>query len=249
MLSTNAFGFGGGNAADDYADNGGRAVIQQSVGFGCTMYRPGNLTANHAVIIWGNGTGSSPSTYASLLRHWASWGFVVVAANTSNAGTGSDMISCLNAVQSSSIGGQLSSQVGTSGHSQGGGGSIMAGRDSRVNATAPIQPYTAGLGHSSSSQSQQQGPMLLLSGSSDFIASPGINQAPVFSRANVPVFWATRSGASHFEPVGDGGDFRGISTAWFLYQLTGDDNAAELFEGNNCGFCNASGWDVERKGF
>ena len=59
-----------------------------SLGLSCTAYRPSTLGQNgvtHPVILWGNGTGSSPSTYAGLLRHLASHGFIVVAANTSNA--------------------------------------------------------------------------------------------------------------------------------------------------------------------
>ena len=63
-------------------------------------------------------------------------------------------------------------RVGTSGHSQGGGGSIMAGQDTRVRTTAPIQPYTIGLGHDSASQRRQQGPMFLMSGGGDTIAIP-----------------------------------------------------------------------------
>jgi hypothetical protein len=124
----------------------------------------------------------------------------------------------------------------------------MAGRDSRVDATAPIQPNASGLGVDPSSHSQQNGPMLLLSGSADTICPP-LYQQTIYNNANVPVFWATRQGASHFEPTNDGGDFRGITTAWFMYKLNGDTDAAELFEGINCGFCGASGWDIDRKGF
>ena len=248
LLSVNAFARSD-DPAKDWTDEGNQSVTQQSLGSGCTIIRPINLGSNHAVIVWGNGTGTSPNSYQPLLRHWASWGFIVVAANTTNAGTGSAMLGCLNALQSSNLGANISDRIGASGHSQGGGGSIMAGQDSRITATAPIQPYTIGLGHQSSSQTRQNGSMLLLSGSSDYIATPSSNQAPVFSHANTPVFWAIRSGASHFEPMGDGGDFRGISTAWFLYQLTGNSDTAELFEGNRCDFCNTRGWDVSRKGF
>lgn len=248
-LSASAFAInpGSSNPASQYASSGSFNVTQTSGGIGCTIYRP-TSGSGHPVILWGNGTGSSPSTYASGLRHWASWGFVVAAANTSNAGTGTAMLSCLNWVTSNLSSTADVSRVGTSGHSQGGGGSIMAGRDSRVDTTVPIQPYVLGLGHQSSSQTQQNGPMLLLGGSSDSLAGPTLNQVPVFNRTNVPVALAIRSGASHFEPVGDFGDFRGISTAWFLWQLRGNTSAGALFTGTNCGFCNASGWDYRRRG-
>lgn len=255
-LSMSALSIGGGGGGDttdpasEYAENGGHDVIKVSGGSSCTIYRPADLVGDHPIILWGNGTGNSPSPYDSGLSHWASWGFVVAAANTTNAGRGTEMIACLNWLSNSSIRDFLDlSSVGASGHSQGGGGAIMAGRDSRIDATAPFAAYTVGLGHSNSSHSQQSGPMLLLSGSSDFIASPNGNQKPVFDNANVPVFWATVEGAGHSEGSGTFGSFRGISTAWFLYLLTGDNSVADFFEGNNCEFCVANGWDIERKGF
>ncbi|WP_216825085.1 hypothetical protein [Agarilytica rhodophyticola] len=252
MLSSSAMAVGGGGNADDpaadYAVAGPSTTITESGGSNCTIYRPRTLTGNHPIVLWGNGTGNRPDSYDGGLTHLASWGFVVAAANTTNAGTGSAMIGCLDWLETSSLRSFLDfSKVGTSGHSQGGGGSIMAGRDSRIDATAPMAAFTIGLGHNSSSQRQQRGPMLLLSGSSDFIAAPRSNQEPVFNRANVPVFWATLNGAGHSEPSGDFGDFRGITTAWFLYLLKGDSSLANLFEGNNCAFCTADGWDIQQK--
>nr|WP_150304204.1 alpha/beta hydrolase [Pseudomonas saliphila] len=253
-------GGGGGDfpSVSDFSRSGSFSTTNGNEGPSCSIYRPRTLGENgrqHPIILWGNGTGSSPTTYRSLLDHWASHGFVVAAARTSNAGTGRDMIACLdylvqqNGRSTGTYAGKLNvNRVGTAGHSQGGGGSIMAGQDSRVTVTAPFQPYTIGLGHSSSSQSNQNGPMFLMTGSSDTIASPTLNAAPVFRRANVPVFWGELSRASHFEPVGDGGGFRGPSTAWFRFHLMSDGNAESTFYGSNCGLCSDRSWDVERKG-
>lgn len=247
-LSTSAmaFDFGGGDdPSDDFADRGPFSTTSHSGGFSCTIFRP-TSGSNHPVIIWGNGTGTSPSTYSSGLDHWASHGFVVAAANTSNAGTGEAMLGCLSWVNSN-LSMADASRVGASGHSQGGGGAIMAGRSSAIDTTAPMQPFIQGLGYQPGASTQQNGPMLLLSGSSDSIASEGANQEPVFENTNVPVFWASRTGASHFEPTGNFGDFRGISTAWFLSELQGDSEARELFRGA-CTMCDASGWDINRRG-
>lgn len=243
-------GTGGGTTPGDYSQSGGQAVTSERGGSSCTLYRPTTLSGNNGVILWGNGTGASPSSYGALLRHWASWGFVVVAANTTNAGSGREMLACLDWLSSSSLASRVNlSKVGTSGHSQGGGGSIMAGTDPRITTTAPIEGYTLGLGHNTASHTRQSGPMLLLSGGSDTLVSPNLNHAPLFNRTNVPVFWAILAGASHFEPTNNGGGFRGIATAWFMYQLQGDATAAKQFEGASCGFCNADGWRVQSKGF
>jgi hypothetical protein len=227
-------------------------VVQGS----CTIHSPvalGQGGVTHPVIIWGNGTGASPGTYQALLSHWASHGFIVAAANTSSAGNGTAMLACLNTMTTNN-GNQASrffqrvdvTRVGASGHSQGGGGTIMAGRDARVDTTAPLQPFISlGLGgfrRSSISAQQPNSNMLLLSGSADSVAPRGSQQQPVFDGANVPVVWLTRVGANHFEPTGDGGDFREVTTAHFRGELMDDPNAARFID-----TFNQAGWITVRK--
>lgn len=250
-VTASAFSGRGGTTTPtvDYGASGGQTVTSERGGLSCTVYRPTQLNGNNPVILWGNGTGASPRTYAGLLRHWASWGFVVVAANTSNAGTGEDMLGCLDWLERSSLARQVDlTKVGTSGHSQGGGGAIMAAVDSRVTTSAPIQGYTLGLGHDRRSWTRQHAPMLLLSGSSDTLVNPRTNHQSLFDRADVPVFWANLLGASHFVPTGDGGGYRPITTSWFLYQLSGNTDARADFVGSRCRYCNDQGWSVQAKG-
>ncbi|TVP59198.1 MAG: alpha/beta hydrolase, partial [Halomonadaceae bacterium] len=163
VWSLNLIGGGSGNPFSKYASTGPHTTVSEAAGSECTVYRPANLTSGHPVILWGNGTGTGPGTYQGGLNHWASWGYVVVAANTQNAGSGEEMLGCLDYLTDNTMASQLNlNRVGTSGHSQGGGGSLMSGRDSRITATAPMQPYIQGLGHDQSSLDQQAGTMLLL---------------------------------------------------------------------------------------
>ncbi len=251
--TTTGTGFPG---VSSFSSSGPYSTTTDSIGGGwfssdfCTVFRPSSLGqdgVSHPVIVWGNGTGSSPSTYASLLSHLASHGFIVAAADTSNPGTGEEMLDCLDEALDEYAGNVDASRLGTSGHSQGGGGAIMAGQDPRITVTAPVQPYQLGLGHDTSSQSNQNGPMFLMSGSSDSIAGTTLNQGPIFNRANVPVFWGILQGAGHFEPTGDGGDFRGPTTAWFRHHLMEDASAADMFEGPDCTLCTSSNWEVQKK--
>ncbi len=245
-------------AVSSFSASGPFATTNANVGPDCRIYRPSSLGDNgvrHPIILWGNGTGGTPATYGDLLTHWASHGFVVAAARTSNAGSGEEMIACLdylvqqNGRATGTYAGRLDlNRVGSSGHSQGGGGSIMAGRDARITATAPFQPYVLGLGHVTSSQSQQNGPMFLMTGSSDTLAGSTLNGRPVFRNANVPVFWGELQRAGHFEPVGDGGGYRGPATAWYRYHLMGDQNARNTFYGSNCELCSDRSWNVQKKG-
>ena len=126
----------------------------------------------------------------------------------------------------------------------------MAGADPRLMTTAPLEPWIRGLGHDSSSQDNQQGPMFLLTGADDTLATSSSNQAPVFERVTVPVFWGTLAGASHLSgPLGDMTGFRGPMTAWYRWMLMGDESAAQMFVGADCGLCNDPNWlNVQKRG-
>jgi predicted dienelactone hydrolase len=241
-----------------FAARGPFATTQQTLG-ACTVHRPTTLGqggVTHPVVLWGNGTGATPSSYSELLSHLASHGFIVAAANTSNAGNGSQMLTCLtNVTNANATPGSVffqrvdTARIGASGHSQGGAGTIMAGRDARVRTTAPVQPYLGfipgGGRFSNTSIGQQRGPMLLLSGSADTIATPSVHQQPVFNGINQHVFWATRTGATHFETVGDAGDFRSPLTAWFRAELMDDAQARAVFEAP-CTLCSTAGWTIRQ---
>lgn len=232
-------------AAVDFAAPGPFATVGHQEGPGCTIFRPtvlGEAGRKHPVILWGNGTGSQPANYAGLLSHWAKQGFVVAAANTGQAGSGQDMLNCLTWLANSPYASKLDlAHVGAAGHSQGGRGAIMAGRDPRVAVTAPFMP-AGGRGEAPPAK-----PMLLLSGAADTMAPPQTQQRPLFEQASGPVFWAIFDDAGHMAPGGDGGPYRAISTAWFRWRLMGDAAAARWFEGDACTVCTTPGWRVQRR--
>ena len=125
----------------------------------------------------------------------------------------------------------------------------MAGRDTRIETTVPIEPATRGGHYELGAEKKQHGPMLLLSGGADNITEPLSNHKFVFDDANVPVVWATLLAASHNTPaVQDSGPYRPATTAWFLWQLMGDESAGSLFKGAACGYCVDPAWVVETRG-
>jgi len=217
----------------------------------CTIFRPIELKPGRHVIIWGNGTGAMPVNYAVMLHQLASYGFVVAAANTPTAGSGQDMLGCLdwlnaeNSREGSIYKGMLDlSKVGATGHSQGANGALMAGRDPRITATAPVMPA---LRDPAAVVAAQHSPMLLLSGTADATAPFMERQKPVFDLTPLPVVWLNLRDADHFVPMRDSGPYRPAVTAWFLYQLEGDPAAAAMFTGPACGYCTDSDWIVQRK--
>jgi pimeloyl-ACP methyl ester carboxylesterase len=198
-----------------------------------TYWYPTNLRSTglqHPVVLWGNGTGAEPANYAALLSHLASHGFVVAAANTPNAGSGSEMLAGLNNLESfdrtssSPFYGAVDTEsVVTSGHSQGGVGALASSRDARVDATMPVEgAFSANGGNV---------PTLFLAGEDDTIATPSQIYDTYESASTIPAAYVELANATHFTPANDGGYFPAVTTAWARWHLMGDENAKGWFVG------------------
>lgn len=150
-VSTGVFAVGG-DGGEGFADlleraseDGRCSVTRDTVG-GSTLYIPrdySNSNAKFNVLVWGNGTGGTSSTYRTLLTSIASQCIAVAAANTSNAGSGREMQTALNSMRAE-YGNILNSnhKVCTAGHSQGGGGSFNAANRVDADCVIPVQPDT-----------------------------------------------------------------------------------------------------------
>jgi Chlorophyllase enzyme len=234
------------SVGSNFAGTGPFAVTVQAESAN-TYYSPTQLGSNgctrHPVILWGNGTSVTPTVYDALLRHFASHGFIVAAANTTNAGSGNEMLQGLT--QLNTWNGQSGNRffqrvdtanVGSTGHSQGGGGAINAAKNAGVKTTAPLQPWSGnqiGL--------QDSDTAMFFSGQSDTIVSASSVRAR-YTGVSIAAGYAELGGASHFVPVGNAGGFRGPSTAWFRWQLMGDTTARGLFVGSAPGLDTDPAW-------
>jgi|HubBroStandDraft_6_1064221.scaffolds.fasta_scaffold116545_1 hypothetical protein len=249
--------FPAGSGTDFTSDGPLTATSADNTSVACTIFQPTVLGSGgclNPVIIWGNGTFNTPSNYTELFNHFATHGFIVAAADTSNAGSGTEMLACLsyiisqNTTSGSPFEGHIDvNNIASSGYSQGGAGCLEAGIDPRFKVTAPVSPYIviALGGYDTTSVMKQVHPMFLISGSADTVAVPSNNQEPIFMQAPVPIFWATHAGSTHFEVLNNGGAYEGPLTAWFRYKLMGDPNAEAWFEKPACDLCSASGWTVQ----
>jgi hypothetical protein len=240
----------------DFSAAGPFKTMQESAeAADCTIFRPSTLGEQgrrHPVVIWGNGTGSNPQQVSGLLTNLASHGVVVSAANTSNAGSGQEMLACLdyilkqNTSKGSAYEGKIDpDKVGASGWSQGGNGTLQAGKDPRVIATAPVCPYRNLGGDSASAEKAQHAPMFQVSGGSDNLASKANHQEPVFNNSTCPIIWGELSGATHMEITGANNGMIGPITAWYRYKLMGDAEAGKLFKKDTCLLCKDSNWKVQ----
>lgn len=229
-----------------YEQAGPHAVTKVQGGPDHTLYYPSDLGAGgvqHPVLIWGNGTGVTPETYDEQLRHLASWGFVVAAANTRWSGSGKEMLDGARfLIAEDQRPGSVfhnridETKVGAAGHSQGGGGTIAAGNDPLVDTTVPLQPGPQG------SVAGLKGPSLFVAGQLDYIVPSFYVRARYNGASHVPAIFAELKGSDHFFPGQTRVRLIGVVTAWFRFWLSDDEQARGIFFGpeSSCGICNDS---------
>ncbi|MFJ7071356.1 alpha/beta hydrolase family protein [Streptomyces sp. NPDC098781] len=206
-----------------------------------TFYYPSDMGRSgerHPVVIWGNGTGAVPGVYSGLLRHLASHGFIVAAANTPTSNfaitmrAGIDVLERRNADSGSVFHGNVDlDHIGSAGHSQGGAAALNAAIDPRVDTAVPIQP-----GPLADADNMDE-PVFYLAGEDDLIVWPVLVKAFYNDSDHVPAVYGEVRGAGHLSSIGDGGAFRAPVTAWLRYWLMGDENARGMFFGPGCGYC------------
>ncbi|WP_067471849.1 alpha/beta hydrolase family protein [Actinomadura hibisca] len=213
-----------------------------------TLYAPKPLRGRHPVIVWGNGTFAFPAIYGGLLRHWASHGFIVVAANTPMSGSGKemragiDLLAKRDADAGSPFHGKVDlSHIAATGHSQGGAGSVNTAADRRVTTVLPIQPGGA------ADVRALRVPTFYVSGQKDGLVAPAEVKALYNASGHVPALYGELRGAGHLVPLGDGGGYRGPATAWMYAMLRNDGRARAEFFGPGCGYCGTSAFSEFRR--
>jgi hypothetical protein len=207
-----------------------------------TVYRPANWpSAAVPIITWGNGTCAQPEGYGALLRYVASYGYFVVAANSRQVGSGTEIRHALdfaiaaNADPSSPYYQKLdATKIGAMGHSQGGGGTAAASSDSRI---LDVILFNALNGTSSK-------PYVAVSGDKDVTTTTPQAMA---SAANAA---AKAAWIYYHNPVGMGNirghlvlmlspeRVEGWTVAWWDMVLKGDTASRDWFVGTSCKLCN-----------
>lgn len=242
--------FSAGASAQDtkakYAASGSYGVATANA-TGFSIYYPRNMKGDHPIITWGNGTGTPTIAYTPFLRHLASWGFVVIASNSTMTASGEQMVKGIdylieqNSKSGSNFNGMLDTEsIGTTGHSQGGGGAINAATDSRVTCTAPLSPAPGKI-------RQVECPTFMVTGTLDALNS--IVKSMSWAPATAPTILGTLKGANHVTFSWNlGQDTRGYVTAWFMAHLQGDAEAEKAFvEGGD--LFTDSKWTVQTKNY
>jgi len=242
-----------------------------------TLFRPKNLSVfgkqnGLPIIVWGNGAcANSPSGHVNFLSEVASYGFLVIAIGPmpqegeggGGKSTSSQMTDAINWAiaqnndKNSSFYNKLNvSKIAVSGMSCGGLQTIEIAPDPRVttavicNSGIMINPVNGFPGMPALTKEYLQKlhtpTLYILGGEKDIAYGNGMDD---FNHINhVPVFVANMEvghGGTYGQP--HGGEFAIVATAWFKWQLKGDNEAGKLFTGNPCGLSQNPLWKVEKK--
>lgn len=198
------------------------------------------------VVVYSNGTGQKGSQYKNLYRHLASWGFIVLANDDPESYSGLPAEKTLaflleeNENEESIFYQKVDvDHIGTYGHSQGGAAvfnTITAQSLSPLYRTAvslsPTNPELADALGWHYDLTKVTVPVLLITGTAGEFETetviPFADLKEMYEQLNVPKVMARRTGAEHGNTVSDAD---GYVTAWFMWQLQGDREAAEAFCG------------------
>ncbi|HKT77509.1 MAG TPA: hypothetical protein VJQ78_12305, partial [Sphingobium sp.] len=229
----------------------------------CDVFYPTALGTNpikhlsrgfrHPVIVWGNGSADTPvpqEAYATLLRHWASWGFIVIKTRDGATGQGETMIDTANYI----IGADNDphsifhnmvdpDNIGATGHSQGGGSTMVlfAQQNELFKTFVGIHPaaqaFADGCKCSTSLESlgtPTRGSIFYIGGALDPIGNADMVSGYYLATNNaVNKVGGVITGTSHLDVQGDPDcgsptlcftgvkPYLGYTTAWFMWKLQG----------------------------
>jgi hypothetical protein len=242
-----------------------------------TIFRPKDLSVfgkknKLPIIAWGNGAcANSPWEHINFLSEVSSYGFLVIAIGPmpeegqrgGGRSTSSQMIDAINwaisqnSDKSSQYYNKLDvSKIAVSGMSCGGLQTLETAPDPRI--TTEVICNSGILGDPGKGMGgmpaltkdhllKLHAPALyILGGEKDIAYNNGMDD---FKRINhIPVFVANMDvghGGTYSKP--HGGEFAKVATAWFQWQLKGDQEAGKMFTGDPCGLSGSPIWKSEKK--
>lgn len=233
-----------------------RAILQDFEKF--EVFYPSAITEGTEkwpVVIFSNGTGVRASSYVPVLAHLASWGFIVIGTEEMNSWSGFSSEMCvrfLKKVNETEVldgwddnpfyGHVDMDRIGVSGHSQGGVGVINAATENKnsslIKTIFAASPASLDLAEGfmwDYDPSLVSCPIFMLSSTGaayeDLVVS-GAQLDEIYDAVpnTVTKVKARRNNAEHGDMLSYSD---GYMTAWFMWQLCGDGEAAKAFIGDD----------------
>jgi len=221
------------------------------------IFRPTTLGPSprkNPIISWANGTLFGIDRYQMLLDHWASHGFVVIAAHSQSTAGGTthkegiDWLVAENGRTASIYFGLLDTgAIGAAGHSQGGGATIAAGSNkpgpTGIVATLPLMPILS-FETDKTIVTRQTAPMFNINATMDTRDPTGAVANQIYDGSNRELVQAAFIGI-HEDAMSAA--MHSPTLAWFRLHLMGDDRAKAMFYPDKmCGLCQDPAWKQVR---
>lgn len=215
-----------------------------------TIYYPSELKDNdrkYPAVIMVNGTGIPASKYKAVLNHLASWGFVVVGNEDPSTGNGNSTDQTLMYLLSENGNSESifyhkidTDNIGLEGHSQGGAGVFSA---LTINEHGDLYKAAVSLSPTHEETAIALGwsyelekidvPILMLAGTGgDFetqMVIPIEAMNKMYDKIPSTKVMARKIGMEHGQMLYSAD---GYATAWFMWQLQNDAEAAKAFTGD-----------------
>lgn len=215
-----------------------------------TIYYPTDMTESegtYPMVLVVNGTGFKATKYEPQFAQLASWGFIVVGTQDKGTGSGETTIQMLNEMieqnenKESILYQKIDIEnIGVTGFSQGGAATIrsayMYDESPYIKTIVPLSPVSEKTAKDMTDYpydiSKVKCPVLMLAGTSgEFeteIVIPFDEMTKMYDRLDAPKVMARRTGMDHDHMMYSA---EGYITAWFMWQLKGDEEAAGAFTG------------------
>ncbi|MCI9434530.1 MAG: alpha/beta hydrolase [Bacilli bacterium] len=207
-----------------------------------------NSNKKYPVVVVLNGTGILPKKYKALFKHLASWGFIVVGNDDGSTGFGVsadetiDYIIKANEDKDSVFYQKIDlDNIGITGHSQGGAGvftaiTIMEHKDDYKTAVplSPTHEETALAFGWNYDLTKINIPVLMIAGTKGEFETQAVipieKMIAMYDKIPSQKVMMRRIEAEHGQMLYAAD---GYVTAWFMWQLQGDEEASKAFVGDN----------------
>ena len=205
----------------------------------------------YPVIVVCNGSGTPLSKYLSVPKHFASWGFIVIGTEEEYDWSGFSAEMCIRHLQKLNVSENIGENenvfyqkvdfdnVGVAGHSQGGVGVLNAVTEQKhadiYKTAVSLSPTNKELAHNLEwdyDAALVDIPVLLIAGAGggdDWVIT-GEQLQSIYSDIDRNKVMLRRKDTPHNETLYAA---NGYVTAWFMWHLQDDDEAAKAFAGDN----------------
>lgn len=166
----------------------------------------------YPVVVFGHGYLTDPAEYIGTYQHLASWGYIVMAPESAlnlfpnHQKFANDLRDCMDFMEQANLdptsrffGGVDVNNMGLSGHSMGGGASILAAADETSPRLKGVANFAAADTNPSAiaAMPRVDVPISLISGSQDSITPLGQHGLPMYENGNAPRLLPVITGGFH----------------------------------------------------